>query len=466
MPRTGRKLRDRLNTTLILTTVLTTSLALFLIPYEDFVTDPLDIFTLPYQRSSIDLNPDIPLSRQLEGTRPLGQCREDMPENPRIAKATPTTENDGATETLYLFLLDVSGSTQSQGKILAPRWLPHAIERVNKYADREVFDVKKEVAVFELAKIRLADLLAGIGPEDTKPQPLGETFALWTMGTNPDPLFPAHGSREKEVSITWDNIKDSLGVLEGSTNNERNTDFVAAIRAFERNYPDYFSKKPDLAKDRVVVITILSDFIHDVDNKLTYRDQIERINKINEEWLALEEEIRHHSHGNVVANLIALTRNNRVEGLMDQPRPPTHKQIMGPYKKHFSPTKFSINAIAEDVQNHLLYPPMCCPEPIDFYYEGQRFISDLTLSIDVQDERKENYRSGLTIAIPKTVDNRDQPPVNLHWSLLAEVDSKTGKRPIEEVGWINTNGEMFSKDELKSNERVRLIVLDDPSVFG
>lgn len=439
-------------------TILTTGVAL-LLPYGEFVTNPWDIFALPYQRlSEIDLSREIPLSAQLEGARPLGQCREGMPKNLNVADASPVTESVGTTEVLYLFLLDISGSINRS--IPTPRWLLDANYRINEYMNQKVFGITlDEVTIFDLAKIRLGDLLVGIGPKNDGPHPSREKFALWDMGTNPAPLFPPKESpttEKKAVPITKNTIEDALNALENAQNNENNKDFVTAIREFKNSYPDYFPENPDRAKDRVVVITILSDFIHNIDDREYYRN---RATEIEEDWSALEKEIRDHSHANVVANLMVLTKSDRVE----QSRFATHRQIAQLYKQHFPPSKFSINAITEKAQNHLLYPPMCSRKPIEFYYQGQRFIGDVTLKIDARGEREESGRFGLTVAIPKTVDDREQPLINLYWGLLPNMDVTPEMRHPKDVGWIGSNGETFSDDKLLPKEGLLLTPLGYPS---
>lgn len=432
----------------LFTTLLTTSLALIMIPYESFVTNVTDIFTFPYERLyKLELNPERSLSELLEDTHPLGQCRESIPENPKLKDVSSKISDPGATEVLYLFLLDVSGSTKSK-EIPTPPWLLDTIDRIQSYMRDDIFDSikrKNKVTVFDLAKVRLGDLLIRIDPKNTSSELSREKFALWSLGTHPKPLFPLAG--EKEIPIKKDTIRDALNTLKKPTNEDKNTDFVAVIQEFEDNYPDYLPQNPGLAaKGRVAVITILSDFIHDAPN---------RKSKIDEDWSALEERIRYHSHANVVANLIVLTESGQVE----KPRLPTHRQITRPYEKHFPLGKFSINAIANDVRNHLLYPLMCSRQPIEFYYEGQRFISDFTLHIDEKVKQK-NKHFDLTIAIPEKA---NQPPVSLRWSLLTAEGHKTDKRDIEEIGWVGSKGEIFSKSELKLNDRVHLAPLNHPS---
>jgi len=241
--------------------------------------------------------------------------------------------------------------------------------------------------------------------------------------------------------------------LKGLTNTDSNTDFVSVIEGFEDNYPDYFPQNPELAtEDRVVVITILSDFIHDVDKKAYYN----RASKIEENWLVLEEKIRYHSHADVVANLIILTRSGQVEG----PHLATHRQINRPCERYFPLSKFPSDAIAEDVQNHLPCSPMYSQQPIRFYYHGQYFVNDFTLRID-KGVMQKNKHFDLTIAIPEKA---NQPPVNLHWTLLTtDEDYETDKYGVEDDGQVGPIGKTFSKNELTLNDEVRLKPWGRPS---
>ncbi|WP_089727225.1 hypothetical protein [Candidatus Thiosymbion oneisti] len=432
-------------------TLLTTSLALIMIPYENFVTNVADIFTFPYERFRIDPYPEESLSTLLKDARPLGRCQEDTPENPKIAKPSPETEKAGEIEVLYLFLLDISGSTKSQEKITTPIWLSGTIDRIQAYMRDDIFNSIKrnKVPVFDLARVRLGDLLIRIGPKDAATSLSNEKFALWSLGSHPERLFPS-AEEKKEVPLEKDAIRGALKALEEKTdNNDRTTDFVSVVEEFEDNYSDYLPQNPELPrKDRVVMITIFSDFIHDVPN---------RESEIEKEWSVLEERIRYHSHANVVVNLIVLTGSGQVEKL----RLATHRQINQPYERHFPLSKLSSEAIAEEVQDHLLYPPMCSQQPIKFYYEGQRFISDFTFRID-KGVKQENKHFDLTIVIPEET---DQQSVSLRWSLLTAEDHE-GKRSTKEIGWLSSNREILSKNKLELNERVHLVPLDHPSHLG
>ena len=454
-----RRLRNRID--LEMTTLLTIGVALLLVPYQQYVQEPWEVLLAPYQRIfHTDLAPTYPLSSIYRDSVPLGRSVTEPPPG----AGAPAGKDEPEVDVLYLFLLDVSASTKDAAK--ETTWLEPAIERIQGYTNSEVFSdflEPGEKTTFSLAKVRLADLLAGIGPRNQQGQTgAREAFAVYAMGTTTELEYPQQDKRPFFAPLDKGEVEHAVDKIAGLKNAEPHTDFVLAMKTLKDKYSPWFSWESTAGSNKIVVLTILSDLTHDVVDKPQYR---QRVAKIEEEWRELERELRRQSRLNVVANLIVVTRT----GFPEELRLPGHRQVSQPYEDHFMPvatSRFTIESINAEVQSQLLYPPMRVREPISFLYEGSSFVRTITLEIDGANGTRSAEAADIVIAIPEEVEHRQQPPVSFRWELLTDARSGSDQRDVYERGWVTSDGEIFSEKGIKVNTKLNFIPDGTPAELG
>lgn len=395
---------------------------------SDIFKTSLDILTVPYFRAwkAID-----GLENRMSIDELIGKEKNDYP---------PSLAGEGAPEdeyenTIYIFVIDKSLS--SKEKIKKPDWWDESIDllRGNDYLPSGMKDPTdgEEITAIEAAQIRLFTLLVGLVPKD--PTQVKDLFAVWTVGSNGKRVFPD----KKTIQIPYligENLAEInenyvCRAIETIYESQKKLDKITDFKdLFDKIFKEYKSRIPHsdfMNKQRpVMVVTILSDLLHDVKHKKGINGDPQKVKK---NWRELEDRIKELADYRIMANLIVLEKDGQVvETVM-----PKHKQIFYEFKKSFGWQLFTGKVIREKLNEKILFPPKFIDNSIDFYYENDRLVARYF-------ELEANNEFRLIIDIPAKSDLTRQEGIRFPWAILG------AKEKVRKRGFLSSENEKIDID--------------------
>ena len=218
-----------------------------------------------------------------------------------IEELTKNAKKEQKQNNLYIFVLDISGSLE---KINIKGTLKAKYEEDVKYVNDRIrghkIDENGEPGAIDIAKMKLYILLLELEKKNEECD-IEDEFAIWTLGDEGNLIFPNDGS--EKIKISKKSIMNAIQEIDKKDKFTRNTDFTSLFRRIIIQYQKDFRKgQKSIFDSPFIVITILSDLIHDVENK--YK---KRVKEIEKDWDNLENKIQEISDCRTMVNLIALS---------------------------------------------------------------------------------------------------------------------------------------------------------------
>ncbi|MCP4347517.1 MAG: hypothetical protein GY795_18595 [Desulfobacterales bacterium] len=396
---------------------------LFLI-HKDAFRESNDWLFLPYKRLFLDLDNSITINdvirnKEQEKNSNSQQYQKNYPQVPMGI--------------LYVFVLDISDSINK--KIKKPNWFDKTVRRLVKDgyldSDKRWDNIPDEINIFDVARVRLCQLLVELISENSM-----DCFSIWTVGNFGKKIYPNPENISNSMTHTRFAPVDELYIINAikgidtQYQLEKSTDFKdlfdKIVKKYKNNIDISNSKVPSL------VITILSDMLHDVKDKSEYGDSEELIKN----WNELEKKIEELSNRNIMANMIILTKGGEII-LHEQ-----HLQIFPVFEKYLDWYRLKKRAISENVTR--LFPVVFAENSIIFYYESEdkEGIHDVDLLVTQDDY-------DMIIDIPSEINYNEQKGLKLKYSILGREDT------LRKPGRITSNGSCL-REKLKKNQKIRL----------
>jgi len=308
---------------------------------------------------------------------------------------TNITENDKNNhDYLYIFAIDISGSYLK--KSLPGNTKYYYDKKIEEVKTKEKFEELRVIVnsvrnptILDYVKLRLYELLLDF-KENMKNYP-NRYFAIWTFGDNPEIKFPdpnVEKSKSKsafKIPVTEGEIKKAiyevsiLDIKEG----EKNTDFIKLIEELKKNYKNEIEDDNSDGEYSApsVIITFLTDTMHDVDLKIMRRNAIEKYieGKIDDNWDKLESQMVEFGSHKIMVNLIINSNKDKVN----------QRSIYPCLRESVEWYCLKQKLITDRNLNYLLYPTNFVPEIIKFYHKHPFHIMnsrvDLIFDKDYQD---------------------------------------------------------------------------------
>jgi len=405
----------------ILNSVLAIILFFLSLEYSDYPEKAIGIFTLPYETLFFKKSDKIDL-----------QALFDKTERKNIKNSADF--NSEEIDAIYVFILDVSKSLNS--KIKRPDWLNISLSRINSFTDKKIYQDLDEgrLNIYDAAKIRLSDMLVStLSSEKLE----NEFFAIWTLGNEGKKIYPNNNDQNtsKEIKLNMARIKhkyinQSIERVVDLKQESHHTDFEILFKQIEKIYKQHIKYNNKKKHASNIVITILSDLLHDVKNKKEYKG---RAKAIKENWNKLIRNIKRMAHANIVVNMVVVTPTGEIEEIPNQ-------QIYYPFEKSFQPHRLTKTKVSGPVQDRLLYPLEFTTIPLTFYYHQKEILNSVELFAIAPIEN-------LIIEIPAQLNENNQDNIELEWQILGA--SHNGKKSKRNWGVINTNGDVFNNKLLE-----------------
>ena len=398
--------------------ILAITLTLIFVNFSELVEEPRDLIMLPWDRLLLDTETLLELDSFFYINNKAPQTNIQKNNSIEFVNA------------IYIFVLDVSKSLSES--IHKPLWLDKSLTNINNFVDTKyiIKSTEKKAEIFDVAKVRLADMLVSIQSSNSLHN---EYFSIWTVGDNGKLVYP-----NKEDRLKYPSIRKNMAKVEEQYINASiirvneleqisdNTDFSSLFDKLMVSYKNQIAYNSNRDESGTLVITILSDLLHDVDNKNEYYG---RIAKIKQNWKYLENKISKMSNANIVANMIVVTPTGNIEQI-------ENKQIYAPFKRTFDSYRLTKSKVNESIQNQLLYPLGFPSKAINFYYENNSILNKVKL-VALSDMRN------LLIEIPSKSNVSDQKDIKIEWSIGGA--TYNGKVAPIDWGVLSTRGEVFNR---------------------
>ena len=332
---------------------------------------------------------------------------------------------------LYIFVLDISGSL---GRIDSKYTFESKYKEDVKYVNDRIIGYKieknDEPRAIDIAKMKLYILLLELEKKN-KGCDMKDKFAIWTLGDVGDLIFPKDGIGKIEVSGA--SITNAIQVIDKQNTFTKNTSFTNLFERVQYQYSKEFQKGHISTYDRpFVVITILSDLIHDVESILK-----KRISAIENNWKKLEEKIREISDSRTSVNFIGLSN----KGLNVQ------KSIFPLFlDSDFVWYRLNRFLIGDEMKNKLLYPVRMSKKKIKFFYTNPNFISNSSFFI----KSLSSDRNVIKIDLPEKI----HFPTDSRLTIFCQKINAKGEA-LNESKRLITGGGSF-RVELNKNQKIRL----------
>ena len=340
-------------------------------------------------------------------------------------KAEANEEDIGETvqdRILYIFVLDISGSIINKDINKIPKNLDDRITDIDKTYNNQI-DVKKDINVLNLSKLRLYELFIGLynNPEVHK----NDIFSIWTLGDEGKRQYPVEKKRAK---VEEEEIIKALKTISGITieKPDNNTDFDDLLDMLKKNYKTEFenSKNADY-KPPDIVITFISDLLHDVDSKKSIN--------VNENWEKLKRKIEDLCNSRIMVNLIILSDLD----LENQ------RSIFPLFKDHLEWHFLKKDFIWADRSTDLLFPVAHVNDNITFYYLNPIYIADASVILKFPNNSNDSNKIRVSLL------GEDNTPIIPRISIQCEVPGTERNKKIF------SSGSHFETD-VKTDQTIRL----------
>nr|VFJ44053.1 MAG: hypothetical protein BECKFM1743C_GA0114222_100089 [Candidatus Kentron sp. FM]VFJ46365.1 MAG: hypothetical protein BECKFM1743A_GA0114220_100365 [Candidatus Kentron sp. FM]VFK07500.1 MAG: hypothetical protein BECKFM1743B_GA0114221_100423 [Candidatus Kentron sp. FM] len=371
--------------------------------HQDAYIDALDILLLPYKR----ILGDYDRGYHFESLKP-------------IRGASNVGNRDAGADILHIFVLDISESMA--GEVESFFWYDRSVEKMIKEGllDKTRNRKGKKITLYEAARVRLAEIMFNFY-KDT-----GDSFAVWSLGDQANILFPKSSKGTSPLFKYY--IRESMKDIPRTRKPvDKNTDFSHLLKEIKETYGEYINRDILSTRSPMVVLTILSDMLHDIRNKHDgYND-----GELRDNWDNLKDQIMKISNRSVMANMIITSR----DGKIIDTEFPNHFQIMPSFNKNFEWHRLKQHAIGDRAKR--LFVPVSVEEPLVLYFENANtgVINDVNIKFGKDDK--------ISAYVPSEVNSSQQD-----FRLTTRVLGSEGEVRKEEI--ISSKGHEFTYPARKS----------------
>jgi len=304
----------------------------------------------------------------------------------------------------YLFVLDQSKS--SDHSIYKPDWYNQTIINLidTGYINSSSSLIKEKnntVSSQDIAKTRLFKMLSDLVEFKRMNNKTSYSFAIWTVGDMGKMIYPIDRS-EKHSPVNQKNVKNAMQVIQNSTIElHENTDFEHLIEEILKDYEGKIKKnKQKQPNSPSIIITFISDLLHDVEGKMDNFSKKKKNIKILEKWNKLRKSIQRFPDQLIQANMIILGHNSIHGKEKIFQICPTFERA---YKRKHQGWRLSKHTIDKDIWNSVLFPNEIIDNNIFLYSNSNT--NNIAIN-DVQILFKE--KSKITIGIPSELNSENQ----------------------------------------------------------
>jgi len=304
----------------------------------------------------------------------------------------------------YLFVLDQSKS--SDHPICKPEWYNQTINKLIETgyinSSSSLMNEKNiKVNSQDIAKTRFFKMMSDLVEFKRKNNKTSYSFAIWTVGDMGKMIYPIDRS-EKHSPVNQKNVKNAMQVIQNSTLElHENTDFEHLIKEILKDYKGTIKKnKQEQPNSPSIIITFISDLLHDVEGKMDNLSKRKKNIKILEKWNKLRKSIQKFPDQLIQANMIILDQNNINGKEKIFQICPTFERA---YQKKKQDWRLSKHTIDKDIWYSVLFPNEIIDNKIFFYSNSST--NDIAIN-EVQILFKE--KSKITIGIPSELNFKNQ----------------------------------------------------------
>ncbi len=289
----------------------------------------------------------------------------------------------------YIFVFDVSGSVQ--GKIDKPNWYDGTLSELEnsdylpKYKNRFNTDASS-ININLVAKIYLYNTLLQLLPDGDNHT--DDKFSVWTLGDVGKRLLPRVNESGNQ-SLVGKNIAEinstHIALAINRTlvlNYENSTDFNDLFVKILKNYSNNIEEdKKSGSNYPSIIITFISDMLHDIDEKPHLNEKIE------ENWTKLQTNIEQLANANLMANMVVFTKSGKIEQQFFADFDSI--SIYDEFKENLDWHRIEKQSYFEKFNSHLLFPTIKAETPFIYYYNGNKKVMVLRQILWIKKRRLE-----------------------------------------------------------------------------
>lgn len=356
-----------------------------------------------------------------------------------LDKELQTKSSKSDVEKSYIFVFDVSSSFLNDTDISE---LKDACENTIKdLNDESVFKNKnnKEIninkynnpSVLEIVKSYIFKSLMEL--EDSSPN---SNFAIWTLGSEPEILFPNEKSKIGNVKVGEDFSEaiQELNKYKRKQGDEKWTNFSKLMRKLMKTHKSEFENEYNRNGTQSTVLTIISDFNHSTESNESTRKKKED----------LIEKIQVMTNASIIINMVELNENSSIEPSTDIAISPLVSDNFDWYRLKKT---LILNKKNQFEIGDLLYTTKITQEEITFYYTSEKKINK-SFTIFPPTGGK------VTIDLPSNL-KQDNPIVFPNVVIKCTKVNKVGTQLDKKATSLAT-GERQYETELEAEEGIRL----------
>ncbi len=338
--------------------------------------------------------------------------------------------NKNPQKNIYIFVLDISESVRNKP-------LP---ESMKKRYDQGVQFVNSSISTFQIngnhsnttimdfAQVRLYELLIELKSNRSKSD---DEYAIWTLGDHAIKRFPI---RYRSINIP-NTIEDAIRSIDTMPKEKNmNTDFKELFFRISNEYKEELEEKQKNEYDNpFFMITILSDLLHDINNKVERQDEIEQ------NWMELEKLIQQISYSKIMANMIIFSDNG----------PNFQRTVFPLFNKNIDWYRLNKYLINDDSNREFLYTVRTTQDEVTFFYTNSYFINETSFIIQSTYDKPNRIK----IDIPSEINLVPIPKMSILCEARGENGNSLGGGRSKR---LVTGGSHFEV-ELDPREKIRLV---------
>lgn len=304
---------------------------------------------------------------------------------------------------IYLFALDISASLNNSIGTKSSLYDKYSrlIKEVDKNSDLDI-KIEPHPKGIDVAKAYLFSLLKLLEKRDN---PVDE-YAVWTLGNKGKRFFP----EKKRVKISPGSIEKAISEINMIKSAEDlNTDFDSLFYRFSRDYKNELEKNQSSDQEGpFFIITILSDLVHDVENKYKRREEIEKV------WISLKERILQICSSRAMINMIIFSSEEW----------DIRRTIFSIFKNNIEWYRLNKFQADENEGNDLLNTIIVSEKNLRFYYKNPYHISESSFFIQSTSKRKNTIK----VEIPMIASPFPIPKFNISLRKLNAIGNPVDSR--------------------------------------
>ena len=409
----------------------------------EYIGDESSFLSFPWNRYNFNASEEIKLSDLFVFKAPYLYDDDSVVKVGEIPRSSE--ESSDRLEKVFILVLDISESVSSA--VDKPSWFDKMFDEFVKDGyikakDKDRYAKDNSTTILDIAKMQMYNILDDLLSEEGSLN----SFSIWTVGNYGERIFP--NIREPKLTALEGRISSPISkqfiihaidkiATEDIKASDPNTDFGDL---FGKISQDYISQHGQNVNKKLLVITVLSDLLHDIKGK----KGLNRKEEIRENWEELEMKIQQLSNFYISANMIVLTR----DGELEETDFPKYMQLYSVFDTYLRWDQLEQQHVVEELRDSILFPTITSKNKIKFYYENERKIeNDVFISI------KQN--SDIIIDVPKSINSKPQPDICFYVSTIGRSDATRLRR-------IVCNSGKLYQGTVLGKQRIRIMYKDKP----